>query len=181
MLTTRSTKRDNANRFSRDMLFDIFDDDRPVGTLVFEKANLTATITLGGRIWTVAHDSSQDIDRLGPALIRVITGRPKQEAHPWVLKDGDGQIQALGQLDGKEFAVRRGEEGFFLRAPGRPNHPYPQDSDRSLGSVGQEKFFTTTLSMRLPPEFDAAFQVFLLTLVLGLTMIRLDNSTGTST
>jgi hypothetical protein len=32
--------------------------------------------------------------------------------------------------------------------------------------------------MRLPVEFDAPFQVFLLILMLGLTMIRLEESTS---
>jgi hypothetical protein len=179
MFTLRPTKRDKTNRFSMDMLFEVFADDRPIGPFVFVKKSLTATLTLEGKTYTVAHDRSQDIDRLGSALIRAVTGGEKPRAHPWVLKDGEGRTLALGQLAGKEFAVRRGEAGFFLRKVGRPYHLYRQGSDQSLGSVGQEKFFTTTLQMRLPAdEFDAAFQVFLLTLVLGLTMIQLESSSS---
>jgi hypothetical protein len=57
MLTARPTKRDKTNRFSTDLLFDIYADDRPIGPLVFVKKNLTATLSLEGKIYTVAHDS----------------------------------------------------------------------------------------------------------------------------
>jgi hypothetical protein len=178
MLTTRPTKRDKTNRFSRDLLFDIFDDDRPIGTLVFEKRSLTATLKLDAKTYTVTHDSAWDIDRLGSALIRAITGQAKPQAHPWVLKDGSGRTLALGQLEGNDFAVVRGEEGFSLRKKGRLYNVFPQGRGQSVGSVGQEKFFTATLHMRLPAEFEAAFQVFLLTLVLSQTMIQQERSTN---
>jgi hypothetical protein len=52
-------------------------------------------------------------------------------------------------------------------------------TEQSLGSVGQEKFFTRTLHMNLSrPEFDDAFQVFLLTLLLGLMMQDLENASS---
>jgi hypothetical protein len=81
-------------------------------------------------------------------------------------------------LDGDKpkqgFAVGRGEESFSFRKVSRSFHLFRQGSDQSLGSVGQEKFFTRTLRMRLPAEFDPPFQVFLLVLVLNDTMQRLD-------
>jgi len=177
MLTARPTKRDKTNRFSLNVLFDIFDDDKPFGKLVFDKGNLTATITLGGKTYTMAHDPSGDDEPAYQALIRAFAGREKPQLQPWALKDGGGQSLALGQLMGKDFAVSRGEETFSLRKRSRPYHLYRQGSDQSLGSVGQEKFFTTTLHMRLPVEFDPAFQVFLLLLPLSLMFLNLGRST----
>jgi hypothetical protein len=177
MLTARPTKRDKTNRFSLNVLFDIFDDDKPFGAVVFDKANLTATITLGGKTYTVAHDTSGDDERLYQALIRAFAGSEKPQLQPWALKNSDGQTLALGQLMGKDFAVGRGEESFSLRKRSRPYHLCRQGSDQSLGSVGQEKFFTTTLHMRLPAEFDPAFQVFLLLLPICLMFLNLGRST----
>jgi hypothetical protein len=179
MLTARPTKRDKTNRFSLDVLFDIFDDDKPFGAVVFDKTNLAATVTLGGKTYTMTHDPSGDDERLYQALIRAATGREKPQLQPWALKDGGGQTLALGQLVGKDFAVSRGEESYSLRKRSRPYHLYRQGSEQSLGSVGQEKFFTTTLHMRLPAEFDPAFQVFLLLLPLSLMFLNLGKSTAT--
>lgn len=177
MLTTRPTKRDKTNRFSRNLLYDIFDEDRPVGGLVFEPKTLRAAITLDGKSYTVERAADRHDERLYQALIRVMTGGEKPPANPWALKDASGRTLALGEQVKQGFAVSRGEESFSFRKLSRPYHLYRQGSDQSLGSVGQEKFFTTMLHMRLPAEFDAAFQVFLLTLLLSLTMIQLEKST----
>jgi hypothetical protein len=178
MLTARPTKRDKTNRFSPNLLFDIFDDDKPFGNLAFDKGPLTAIITLGGKTYTMAHDPSGDDERAYQALTRVLAGREKPQLQPWALKDSAGQTLALAQLMmGKDFAVSRGDESFSLRKRSRPHHLYRQGSDQSLGSVGQEKFFTTTLHMRLPPEFDPAFQVFLLLLPLSLMFLNLGRAT----
>jgi hypothetical protein len=176
MLTTRPTKRDKTNRFSRNMLFDIVDDGKPLGSLVFEPKTLRASIALGDKTYTVERATDRQDERLYEALIRVVTGAEKPPANPWALTDAGGSTLALGEQVKQGFAVSRGDESFSLRKVSRPFHLYRLGSDQSLGSVGQEKFFTTTLHMRLPPEFDAAFQVFLLSLVLSLTMIRLENS-----
>ena len=76
------------------------------------------------------------------------------------------------------FAVSRGGQSFTLRRVKRPYHLYRQGSDQSLGWVGQEKFFTTTMSMNLPAEFEPEFQVFLLTLLLSLTMKNAESATS---
>ncbi len=39
MLTTRSSKRDKTSAFNTDMMFDILDEGRPIGSLVFDKTN----------------------------------------------------------------------------------------------------------------------------------------------
>ncbi len=174
MLTARPTKRDKTNRFSLDLLFDILDDDKAFGKVVFDKTNLAATIALADTAYAMVHDSSGDGDeRLHQALIRMVAGGEKPQLQPWALKDGGGRTLALAQLTGTDFAVSRGEESFVLRKRSRPYHLYRQGSDQSLGSVGQEKFFTTTLHMRLPAEFDPAFQVFLLLLPLNLMFLNL--------
>jgi hypothetical protein len=77
MLTARPTKRDKTNRFNLNLLFDVFDDDKPVGNVVFNKGPLTADITLGGKTYTVAHDTSGDDQPLYQALTRAVTGREK--------------------------------------------------------------------------------------------------------
>jgi hypothetical protein len=107
-----------------------------------------------------------------------MTGAEKPPPNPWALKDSAGATLALGELVKSGFAVSRGEEGFSLRRVKRPYHLYRQGSDQSLGWVGQEKFFTTTLGIDLPAEFERAFQVFLLTLVLSLTMQRMGDLTS---
>jgi hypothetical protein len=73
--------------------------------------------------------------------------------------------------------VSRGEESFSFRKVSRPYHLYRQGSEQSLGWVAQEKFFTRTLTMTLPAEFDAPFQVFLLALLLSLTMENMERLT----
>ena len=48
MLTTRPAKRDRSTFFSTDLMFDILDSDALIGSLVYDKKKLAATITLGG-------------------------------------------------------------------------------------------------------------------------------------
>ena len=87
MLTTRSTKRDKATFFSTDMMFDILDEGKPVGTLVFDRKIYAATIKLGDRTYKVARASEWPDEKVYQALIRVMTGAEKPPANPWVLKD----------------------------------------------------------------------------------------------
>lgn len=176
MLTARGTKRDKSSLFNtRDLLFDILDEGKPIGTVVFDKNALSAAIGLDGRTFTVARAGDRHEERLYQALIRVMTGAEKPPPNPWALKDSAGATLALGEPVKSGFAVSRGGEGFSLRQVKRPYHLYRQGSDQSLGWVGQEKFFTTTLGIDLPAEFEPAFQIFLLTLVLSLTMQRMDD------
>ena len=174
MLTTRSSKRDKVGVFNTDIMLDILDEGRPIGSLVFDKKAMKAAIMVDGKDYTVARASERHDERLYEALIRVMTGAEKPPPNPWALKDGSGRILAFCEQVRQGFAVARGEESFSFRKVSRPFHLFRPGSDQSLGSVGQEKFFTRTLHMRLPAEFDPPFQVFLLTLVLNDAMQRLD-------
>ncbi|MBV8188067.1 MAG: hypothetical protein JOY64_28730 [Alphaproteobacteria bacterium] len=179
MLTTRSTKRDRSTFFNTDLLFDILDEGKPIGTLVYDKKKYAAAIGLNGRDYTVARSEDRHDERLYEALIRVMSGGEKPPANPWALRDSAGRSLALGERMKQTFAVSRGGESFTLRKLKRPFHLFREGSGESLGSVGQEKFFTRTLHMNLPrPEFDEAFQVFLLTLVLSLAMQDLENASS---
>jgi hypothetical protein len=181
MLTTRRAKRDRSTFFSTDLMFDILDQDAPIGSLVYDKKKLAATITLGGSVYTVARVSDRPDERIYQALIRVVTGGEKPPANPWALKDAAGRTLALGEQVKQQFAVSRGEEHFTFRKVKRPFHLFREGSEQSLGSIGQEKLFTGTLHMNLPrAEFDVPFQVFLLALLLSLTMKNLENSTSYS-
>lgn len=170
MLTTRPTRRDKGDLFGSDMLFDILDEGRPIGSLVYDKEKLAAALTLDGKDYSVARTSERPDEGTTQALLRVMTGADKPPANPWALKDAGGGTLALAEPVKQDFAVSRREESFSFRKKSRPYHLYRQDSEQSLGSVGQQKFFSRTLHMNLPTEFDAPFQVFLLVLLLNLTM-----------
>ena len=178
MLTTRPAKRDNVGFFNTDLMFDVLDEGKPIGSLVYDKKKLGAAITLDGRSYIVARASDRHDERLYEALIRVVTGGSKPPPNPWALKDASGRTLAVGERVKESFAVSRGGESFTFRKISRPFHLFRPGSEQSLGSVGQEKLFTGTLHMNLPAEFDAAFQVFLLTLVLSLTMQNLERSSS---
>lgn len=176
MLTTRASKRENTGFFNTDIMLDIVDGERPIGSLVYDKKQLRAAITIDGKGYTVERVSALPDERIYQALIRVLKGDEKPSPNPWALKDGAGDVLALGERAKQGFAVSRGGESFSLRKVKRPYHLFRQDSDQSLGWVGQQKFFTRTLSMDLPVEFDPPFQVFLLVLLLNLTMQQLESA-----
>jgi hypothetical protein len=179
MLTTRATRRDKSTFFdTRTLMLDVLDAGRLIGTVVLDKTAYSAALVLDGKSFAVARASERHDERVYEALIRVLTGGEKPPPNPWALNDAGGRTLALGEPVKDGFAVSRGEEGFSLRRVKRPYHLYRQGSDQSLGWVGQEKFFTTTLSMNLPAEFDPAFQVFLLTLLLSLSLQRAENATS---
>jgi hypothetical protein len=179
MLTTRPAKRDKAAFFNTDLMFDILDEGNPVGSLVYDKKKLAASITLGDRSYAVARASERGDEMVYQALIRVMTGAEKPPANPWVLKDAEGRTLAMAERVKQSFAVSRGEESFNFRKVSRPYHLFRLGSEQSLGSVGQEKLFTRTLHMSLPAsEFDAAFQTFLLTLLLSLSMEQLESGSS---
>jgi hypothetical protein len=180
MLTTRAAKRDKVGVFNTDMMFDILDEGRPIGSLVFDKKAMKASITVDGKDYSVARVSERHDERVYEALIRVMTAAEKPPRNPWALKDAGGQTLALGERVKNSFAVSRGGESFSFRKVSRPYHLYREGSEQSLGSVGQEKFFSRTLHMNLPTEFDPAFQIFLLALLLALTMQNLENSSSYS-
>jgi hypothetical protein len=176
MLTTRASKRDNVGFFNTDIMLDIVDGDRPIGSLVYDKKVRRAALTLGSKAYTVERVSDRPDELVYQALTRVLRGGEKPPANPWALKDGAGTVLALGDRSKQGFAVSRGEENFSLRKIKRPYHLFRHGSEQSLGWVGQEKFFTRTLHMDLPTEFDAPFQVFLLVLLLNLVMERQDSA-----
>src|SRR6476659_7639725 len=120
MLTTRPAKRDKAGFFNTDLMLDILDEGNPVGSLVYDKKMLAASITLGGRSYTVARDRGDEM--VYQALIRVMTGGEKPPANPWVLKDAEGRTLAMGEQVKQSFAVSRGEESFKFRKVSRPYH-----------------------------------------------------------
>jgi len=75
MLTTRPTKRDRSTFFNTDLMFDVLDSDAPIGSLIYDKKKLAATITLGASTYTVARDRPDE--QVYQALIRLVTGRDK--------------------------------------------------------------------------------------------------------
>jgi hypothetical protein len=180
MLTTRPSKREGTPFSIHDLRYDILDEGKPIGALVYDRRDMRAALTLDGMAYRAEHSTDQQDERLYQTLIRVLAGGAKPPANPYALKDATGRVLALAEKTKQGFAVSRGEEGFIFRKPSffsRPYHLYLGSSDQSLGSVGQKKFFTRTLHMDLPADFDAPFQVFLLVLLLNLTMKALENST----
>jgi len=180
MLTTRASKQKGTPFSIHDLRFDILDEDEPIGNLIYDKRDMRAALTLHGKAYMVERSTDQQDERLYQTLIRVLAGRAKPPANPYAIKDASGQVLALAEKTRQGFAVCRGDDGFAFRKPSwfyRPYHLYRAGSDQSLGSVGQKKFFTSTLHMDLPAEFDAPFQVFLLLLLLNATMEALEQST----
>jgi hypothetical protein len=176
MLSTRPSKRVNVSAFNRDIMMDVVEGERPVGSLVLAMGTMVGTIRIGDRTYTAQRASDHD-ERLYEALIRVMQGGEKPK-NPWTLSDEAGQALAAAEQVQESFAVSRGDQSFILRRKGRPYHLYRAGSEQSLGWVGQQKFFTRQMHMDLPAEFDPPFQVFLLVLLLGLTMKNLENLTS---
>src|SRR5258708_5739944 len=154
MLTTRSSKRDKTSAFNTDMMFDILDEGRPIGSLIFDKKAMKAAITVEGKDYSVARVSERHDERLYEALIRVMTAAEKPPPNPWALKDAGGQTLALGERVKNSFAVSRGGESFSFRKVSRPYHLYHQGSHQCLGSGAPQKFFSRTLPRKLPPPLD---------------------------
>ncbi len=179
MLTARETKRNKSTFFDMSMMFDVLDGERHIGTIVFDRKTYSATLALDGENFTVRRISERHDERFYEALIRVVTGGSKPSANPWALRDAAGDTLALGDIEGATLVVSRGEERFWLRQIKRAYHLYRAGSNQSLGWVGQQKIFTNSFSMDLPGEYDPAFQVFLLTLMLSLSMKTADNGGGT--
>jgi hypothetical protein len=180
MLTARASKRKGTPFSIHDLRFDILDEGKPIGNLIYDKRDMRAALTLDGKAYRAEHATEQQDERLYQTLIRVLAGGEKPPTNPYAIKDASGQALALAEKTKQGFAVCCGDDSFAFRKPSwfsRPYHLYRAGSDQSLGSVGQKKFFTTTLHMDLPAEFDAPFQVFLLLLLLNATMEALEQST----
>jgi hypothetical protein len=177
MLTTRPSKRDKVGVFNTDLMFDIMDGETPIGTLVYNKKVMKAALTFGASTYSFERATDRPDEKLYQALVRVLTGAEKPPVNPWALKDGAGKILALAEQAKASFAVSHGNGSFVLRKKGRPFQLVRHGEEVPLGSVGQEKFFTRTLHMRLPDALDRPFQVFLLALVLTYTLQEMEKST----
>ena len=150
MLTTRASKRKGAPFSIHDLRFDILDQGEPLGNLIYDKRDMRAALTLDGKAYRAEHATGQQDERLYQTLIRVLAGGQKPLTNPYAIKDASGQVLALAEKTKQGFAVCRGDDSFAFRKPSwfyRPYHLYRAGSDQSLGSVGQKKFFTTTLHM----------------------------------
>ena len=178
MLITRPAKRDNVGLLDRHLRFDICEDEAVRGGLVFDPKERSGTITIGNEKFIAARLSSKPDEVLYQALFRLMSGAPQPPANPFALKDAGEQVLALAERHGQGFAVTRGAENYTLRKPGifkRLFSLYPDGQGQSLGTVGQAKFFTRRLQMDLPPSLPVAFQVFLLTLILDLTLQNMES------
>ena len=175
MLTTRPAKRDKAGFL--EMPFDVLDDGERIGGLMYNRKTFEGAFTLGGKSYIIEclADAAQQT-----ALSRFLkSGRTSPS--PCVLRDASGRALGSAERVKPGFAVSYGEERFVLRWPRAFSQRYPlyrEGMDDALGWVGQERFFTKTMHMRVPGEFDAALQVFLLVLALNLTMEQLAESTS---
>lgn len=82
MLSTRSSKRDKVGVFNTDIMLDILDEGRPIGSLVFDKKAMKAAIMVDGKDYTVARASERHDERLYEALSRVMAGAEKPPPNP---------------------------------------------------------------------------------------------------
>jgi len=180
MLTARATKRDKVKFFSWEMLYDVFDAGQPVGGLACEPRKLRGTFSFDGKSYVTERASGRGDEMLYQALARVVTGREK-EPNPYILKQADGPPLALAEPVKYRFEVTRGEDRFVFRRPflSRPYRLFRAGCTESLGTVGQAKFFTLTLHMDLPAEFDTPFQFFLLVLVPNVSIKALEHQPST--
>jgi hypothetical protein len=176
MLTTRASKRDKVGFFNTEVMFDVLDGDRQVGTLVYAKKVKVANIVWENRTYTIERLRNEPDDNLLKQLRRLIAGSGKPPPNPWQLKDSTGKVLAVAEQIKISFAVSRGEESFTFRKVKWPYHLFRKDSEQSLGTVGQDRFFTKTMHMDLPAEFDPPFQMFMLSLVLIVAMEQMENN-----
>ena len=175
MLTTRPSKRDKVGFLNNDSMYDLMDGEKQVGTLVYERKPRRTTIVVGGNSYTVERLSDRPDEQNYQVLLRAMKGAEKPSANPLLLKDADGQTLAQAEPLKNDFVVTRGGESFSFRKVSRPYQLFRQGSDQSLGSVGQARFFTTSLHMDLAAEFDPPFQVFLLALLVDKSIQSLDD------
>lgn len=178
MLIAQPAKRDNVPLLDRQLRFDICENDGRRGGLVFNPKTRHGAITVDNANFVAARLSAQPDEVLFQALLRLMRGAPKPPANPFALRDADGRVLALAEGQGQSFLVARGNESYSLRKPGifkRLFELYPHEAAQSLGTVGQAKFFTRRLQIDLPSSLPAAFQIFLLTLVLDLGLQNMNS------
>ncbi|HVJ43409.1 MAG TPA: hypothetical protein VM639_18050 [Dongiaceae bacterium] len=178
MLVTKPSKRDNIGLLDRQLRYDICESDRTRGALIFDPKERRGVITIGSDSFVAARLSSRPDEVMYQALFRLMTGAPKPPTTPFALKDSDEQVLALAERNGRGFSVTRGSENFALRRRGMFSRLYelgPEAGTPCLGTVGQPKLFTRQLQIDLPASLPPAFQVFLLTLILDLTLQNMES------
>jgi hypothetical protein len=173
MLTARGAAREKGKFFSLEMRYDILAGDRPIGLLVYQGRKRRGVLTLDGAEYAIGRESDRGPENLFQMVARGLTGRQKPPPNPFLLRDAGQRVLATALPVGSRFEVSRSEARFDLKRASifsRPYQLHPAGNDQPVGWVGQQKFFTKTLTMDLPPEFDSPFQVFLLTVVLDLAL-----------
>jgi hypothetical protein len=182
MLVAHASKRSGAEHFAADVRFDILAGEHLLGRLSCDRKTLSATIVIGGETFTVDHVRGAEEERLYEAAGRLATGRPKPTPDRFELKTADGRVLAVAEQAGETFQVTHGGRRFgFAKGRSRQLFDLCADGDPTpIGSVGQRKFWTTSMHMDLADAFDAPFQVFLLTVLLGLFMQRASRLTSST-
>jgi hypothetical protein len=178
MLITKPAKRDNVGLLDRHLRFEICEGTQSRGGLVFDPKQRSGAITIDKANFVATRLSAKPDEMLYQTLFRLMSGAAKPPANPFALKDAGDQVLALAERQGESFVVTRGDESYTLRKPGifkRLFELYPEGQAQSLGTVGQAKFFTRQLQMDMPSSLPAAFQVFLLTLILDLTLQNMES------
>ena len=179
MLEARPAKRDAANRFSRDVRYDVYEADAAIGALVYDIKSESGTLNVRGQAFTAARERKRQDELLYQAALRKLSGGEKPPTNPVLLKDAGGAVLAQAESKGAAgWLIARGDEAFELRrrsAFSRLYDLYRQGQGQALGSVGPRKFFTTRFHVDLPSEFDAPFQVFTIALHTDLTFVALES------
>jgi hypothetical protein len=182
MLVARPSKRSGSEHFAADMRFDILAGEQLLGQLSCDRKTLDATIVMDGETFTVDHVRGAEEERLYEAAGRLATGRPKPPPDRFALKAADGRVLAMAEQAGEMFQVTH-EGRRFRFAKGRSRQLFDlcaENDPAPIGSVGQRKFWTTSMHMDLADSFDAPFQVFLLAVLLGLFMQRASKLTSSN-
>ena len=150
MLTAHPPTGNKPGLFSLEWWYDIFDDEKPVGSLEFKRRAGQGAFTVDGHTYTVDRLTDQPVEGVYQALIRMSKGGAKPPANPWALKDASGQVLAQADMAVKRgmldpgFVVSRGNAVFAFRQPSyavvfRPYQLYRQDSDELLARSARRK------------------------------------------
>ena len=182
MLVARPSKRSWAEQLAIDYRFDIVAGERQLGRLVCRMKDLGATIELGGDTFVVEHVQGAESELGYEAVVRLARGRPKPPPGRHEMKDAAGNLLAVAEQQGEVFQVTRGAERFrFAKGRSRLNFNLWREGEPApLGSIGQQRFWTTRMTLDLPDGFDPPFQAFLLVVLLGLFAQRAASSTSAS-
>jgi hypothetical protein len=180
MLEARPSKRTGAEHFANDMRFDIVAGERTLGRLVSDRKRLGAAFDLDGSTFSVEHTPGAESELVYQAVARLVTRAPKPQPDRYELKDAGGAVLAMAEQTREVFSVSLGEARYcFAKGRSRLLFDLTRDGEaRPLGAVGQRRFWTIRMHMDLPDALPAAFQVFLLALLLALITQRAQRSDG---